>query len=188
MNSMYEASAALGKAQSIGGLIVSIIIGLVCFGIAFYLFTNLDKNLKTTKANILKSTCSTLRSNQSNQSNQSVSYLCSLDISYVVDNKEYKGSILTNSSTFYTSGGTIDVSYDMTNPNNVKQKQPSSILIGIILLIVGILCLFGGIFNYYLNSTSKAYAATSGINTVQQKLFGQSLLNPGYNQQSLFKF
>ena len=87
------------------------------FGIAFYLFTNLDKNLKTTKANILKSTCSTLRSNQS------VSYLCSLDISYVVDNKEYKGSILTNSSTFYTSGGTIDVSYDMTNPNNVKQKQ-----------------------------------------------------------------
>ena len=52
MNSMYEASAALGKAQSIGGLIVSIIIGLVCFGIAFYLFTNLDKNLKTTKVDL----------------------------------------------------------------------------------------------------------------------------------------
>ena len=165
--------ATLGKVQSIGTLVICSLLSILFFGISYYLFTHINKNLKSGLATVVKAQCSQIKNTPTSLSNR-----CTLDISYVVDNKEYKGSIITEGGTFYTNGNTVPISYDSQNPSNVTAKQPSSIITGIIFLFVGIFCLFIGIYSYFLTSSSNDYAVASGINSIQS-LFNQ---NRRYNQ------
>ena len=91
----------------------------------------------------------------------SVKFPCELDIKYVVDNKEYKETIKTKGSHYYTTGETIDILYDIKNPTNVNALYSSYGFnssnyktYGILLLIIGIIWLFGGysIFSHKKNN------------------------------------
>ena len=146
MNTFYDGAAKVGKAKSIAGMVIGIIAGVIFIGIAIYMLTHMNKNLQSGIANIVKATCNQVI-NKSNNT-YSMSYSCSLDISYVVNNKEYKGTIVTNGSNSYLTGGTVEISYDINNPLNVSEKKTSSILFGVIFIIVGILLSeFVGIFS-----------------------------------------
>ena len=177
MNTMFEGAVKVGKAKSIAGLVILSIISIIFIGIAFYLLTSVDKNIRSGVANIIKATCNQVINRISNSYSQS--YSCSLDISYIANNMEYKTMIVTNGPNSYLTGGTIPISYDIANPLNVTEKKTSPTLIGLIFLIVGVACLFGGMFNFYLNSVSKEYAAASGVNAIGSQLLGGPILgNP----------
>jgi hypothetical protein len=89
---------------------------------------------------------------------------CNTKITYVVNGKNYSGSI--TGATPYGKGITVNISYDPTNPLNVTDKQSPSWIIAGVLLAVGVCMIGGGYLNYNLTSTSKEYAAYQGAQTL----------------------
>ena len=159
-DSIYTGLSDVGKAKSAIGLIFGIIISIILIAVAIYLFTKNQKDIVNSTAKVTSSTCS--------QSGKSIS--CQLGIAYTVDKKDYTGSISTLTSTKYTTGMDVPISYNSKNPLDVTYKQVNDKTVAFILLGVAVLLLLITSVSYYMTSRSKAYAAFEGAEGIAKIL------------------
>lgn len=158
---LYDNSASLGVAESYIGLIVAIIVGIVLVIVAIYLFSVNQKNLVNSVAKITSAQCIPSTDNHGN-----VTYSCNMNISYVVNGKEYNGNITTDGSTPYATGENVDITYDSTDPSNVTAKEIRDSTLAWILLAAGVLIVGGAGVKYYLSTRYKMFAAAEGASSV----------------------
>lgn len=153
-SNMYEGMASIGKTKAIMTLVSLSIIGILMFICSWYLFTHPSKDVDGIAVADIDSIC-----NLVNKTNK-----CSTQITYTVNNKQFKGSIVNNIP--YSKGSTVNISYDPNNPANVVTRQTPSSMVAIGVSILGCCLIFGGYFNYRMTSNSNAYAAMEGAETL----------------------
>ena len=140
MESLYNRIDKVIYAKNTTGTIIRSLITIILIVVGVYLINYKNNDIQSGIATITKVNCGISRY-------LSIRYSCSLDITYIVNNKEYKGMILPRKRTIsYTPGETIPISYEINNPSNVSELQPGYLIYGIICLIFGILWLFGAVF------------------------------------------
>ncbi len=163
-SSIYEGSATLGKVQSYVGLFIFGSISIILVIVAIYLFSVNESNLIDSRGTILSATCNRVMGS----AGRNMSYSCDVQVRYNVGGKDYVTNIITNGSTPYYSGSTIDITYDSNNPNQATEKKLRDKTLAFILLGIAILLGGGAYANYYMTSHSKAYAATKGASAVMR--------------------
>ncbi len=152
---VYENSSSLGRVISLISLIVGIIIAIILFICAFSYQATPDK--PSTTATIITSSCTTVLNNNKTE------YSCVLNLKYIVNNKEYNNIITTQSNTYYNQNTTIDINYELDNPNKIYIKSLDNMTMSSISCVIGIVIIFGAAVNYYLTSNYKFYAAGQGV-------------------------
>ena len=149
---IYEDTSSLGRVIS---LIVGIIIAIILFICAFS-YQQTPDNPSTT-ATILSASCATIINNKNTE------YSCILNLKYTINNKEYTNYITTQSNIYYNQNATIDITYEIDNPNKINIKPLDNMTISLISCGVGIVIILGSAINYYLTYHYKFYAASQAV-------------------------
>ncbi len=173
---IYDAAASYGQATSLISMIVCIIIGCVFLFIGIYLLIKENRGMGHTKATVIDSLCDITSTNKSNKGViLNNTFTCNINISYMVDGKTYTSVIndtyTSDVSTYNIKPNTqIDVTYQLTDPTVVKIKQSNWLFI--MFIIIAVLLIPGGIFNYYFTKNNKSYAAMKGTESALGGLSG----------------
>ena len=85
---------------------------------------------------------------------------------HTVNGTQYSGKIVTNGSTSYVVGQTMEIQYDKTNPSSISTRSIRYIYYAFGLIALGILCTCSGSVNFYMAQKSKLYAAGTGAGTI----------------------
>jgi len=152
---VYENTSSLGRIISLISLIIGIIIAIVLFICAFTYQSTPDK--PSTTATILSASCATIINNNKTE------YSCILNLKYTINNKEYTNYITTQSNIYYNQNATIDITYEIDNPNKIYIKSLDNMTISLISCGIGIVIILGSVINYYLTHNYKFYAAGQGV-------------------------
>ncbi|ATZ80262.1 hypothetical protein BMW23_0204 [Bodo saltans virus] len=159
-NTIYNAAASAGKAQSNITAVIGTIIGIIMIGISIYLFTQNQNNLVDSTALVTSSSClPVITKNESH-------YNCSLGIKYQIGSEQYTGKIVTNDSTQYNINNIVGITYDSNDPKNVTNHQVRSKTIGIVLCSIGIIIVVFVWINFYYVHKYKSYAAQTGTDAI----------------------
>lgn len=159
-DAIYTGLSDVGKAKSTIGLIFGIIISIILIAIAIYLFTRNQKDIVNSTAKVTSSNCS----------KEGKSINCQLQITYTINKKVYTGSISTLTSTKYTTGMDVPISYNSKNPLDVTYRQVNDKTVAFILLGIAVLLLLITSVSYYMTSHSKAYAAFEGAEGIARAI------------------
>ena len=120
----YTGVAELGKFQAMLSLVIGIIIAVCLIIVAIFIFRQNQDHLIDVSAKIIDTECTpytkTIKKGKITETN--TSYKCVLTVNYIANNKEYNRTLITNSTTEYIKGDTIDITYDKTNPNQIQLK------------------------------------------------------------------
>jgi hypothetical protein len=154
---VYEDTSSLGRFMGLIGLIIAIIVAVILFICAIN-YKNTPDNPYTT-ATILSATCTNLIFENK------VEYSCILNLKYTVNGREYKNYITTQSNVYYQVNSSIDINYDLNNPNNITIKSFNNSTMSYISCGIGAIIIIGAAINYYLTSKYKFYAAGTGVAT-----------------------
>lgn len=160
---ILDALATYGKLKAYIGAIIVTIISIVMTFIGYKLIKD-SKVYVDVLGNIVKAVCNkiiTIIKKDSTQTTE-ISYDCSLNVNYNVNNNKFNKIINTKTAKLYSSGDNIDLSYEENNPTNVRIKQISEKTIGKILIGIAIIIALFAIINAYLVTKSKSYATISG--------------------------
>ena len=149
---LYSDSASPGVIESYIGLIIAVV-GIILVIVAIYLFSVNQSNLVDETAEVVSATCIPQTDPHGN-----ITYDCNLDITYIVNAKEYTGKIVANSSTSYQTGESVDITYDSQDPFHVTAKQSRDKTLAWILLGIGILIVGGASVKYYMSTRFKMFA------------------------------
>ncbi len=169
---LYEGAASFGKFKAVLSLIIGIIISVILIGAAIYFYTRDESHLIDTKGTIVTANCQEYTNEK-----KEISYNCTLDINYTVDDKMISGKISTISKIKYFPNTTIEITYDKSNPVDVSLKIFRSHHISYILICVAIIILISSGIYYYINSTYKIMAASDAassiLGTIAQPFMGK---------------
>lgn len=154
---MFNATAELGTVRSYITFIIFSLIGAVLIFVAIVLFFKDQSNLIDSVG--------TVREVINCIKGQKQSYECELSVRYIVNGVPYQNRIQTNGK-LYNSGSNVDITYDKTNPNDVKEKTMSYRTLSYILFAFAILMISLAYGSYYLASKSKIYSAALGVDSV----------------------
>ena len=127
---VYENTSSLGRIISLISLIIGIIVAIILFICAFTYQSTPDK--PSTTATILSSTCTTIINNNKTE------YSCILNLKYIINNKEYTNYISTQSNIYYNQNTTVDITYELDNPNKIYLKSLDNMTISIISCVKGL--------------------------------------------------
>jgi hypothetical protein len=152
---IYEDTSSLGRVISLISLIVGIIIAIILFICAFSFQKTPDKPFTT--ATIISSNCTSVVNNNKTE------YSCILNLKYTINNVEYINYITTQSNTYYNKNASIDITYELEDPNKIYIKSLDNTTISYISCGVGIVIILASAINYYLTSRYKFYAAGTGV-------------------------
>jgi hypothetical protein len=133
---------------------------MIGFGL-YYLFTHetYSKDTQGTVTNV--KSCKQQVTSNDNQTN--VNYLCTLTVSYTVNNKKYtNGNISTDGETIYKVGDTLTLQYDPNNPKDSRSKRMTRKQTGTALLIIGVIIMAISWFWVWVTQKYKAAAAFAG--------------------------
>jgi hypothetical protein len=158
MNELYSDTAKIGTIQSTVSFGVSIVLCVALVIVGVYLLFIKKQTYIETNGTILKAECHTESTTISNRT--TLSTLCSLTVTYTVDNKNYTNVVTVGEQ--YNKGDNIKLMYNPKNPNEVNAEGINVKYIGGGLLVVGIIVLLGSWYNYYMVTHFKAYAAAQG--------------------------
>jgi hypothetical protein len=95
--------------------------------------------------------------------NNKTEYSCILNLKYTINNVEYINYITTQSNTYYNKNASIDITYELEDPNKIYIKSLDNTTISYISCGVGIVIILASAINYYLTSRYKFYAAGTGV-------------------------
>jgi hypothetical protein len=163
IDSVYNTTSEIGKTTTTIQFYIALCLGLILACCGSY-FVSQKSTMVNGTATIASATCNQVTKVTNGKS--SISYSCTLSISYVVDGKTYTSNIVADNSTPYMVGTTIDISYDPKNPSNVTLRQMSGTMMGSISCCIGITIVCAASLNYYFASKSKAYAAYQGASSI----------------------
>jgi len=171
-STVYDETSSLGKTyatiQIFIGIFICIILCLCGLYNEFLPVTTAITNAKILKITNNNGLCDrniAASTNAENVKSESITYNCNLQVTYTVNNQTYTNNISLQNSTPYTVGQTIQLSYNLNDPNIITSPQPDNKTMGSISIIIGILILSSCAVNYYLATQSKLYAATEGVGT-----------------------
>jgi hypothetical protein len=153
-SNVYDGMATIGQTGAFIRMLSLCVIGILILICSIYIFTH-PSNYINGIATAGDSFC-----NPTGNTN-----ICTTKILYTVNGKNYNGTITSNIP--YEKGIQVNISYDPNNPTNVTAQQLQSWIMAFICLIIGLCLMSGGYLNYYLTSTSKAYAAMEGVVTLR---------------------
>jgi ATP-dependent Zn protease len=147
-----------------------VIIGIL---IGVYLITKKTKYNQTVDATITTVSCqpnvntTTTTKDGVATSRQKTTYTCIMDLTYNVNNKEYKTKQTTNGTENpYEINQTLHLYYDQSNPIDVAQVSDDSSVIGWIFVVVSFFILIGLLISWWLSRRYKLYAAAQGTGAV----------------------
>jgi len=170
---LYGDAAQLGQVWTtiqlfFGGFFV--ILGIL---IGVYLITKKTKYSQTVDATITTVSCqpnvntTTTTKDGVATSSQKTTYTCIMDLTYNVNNKEYKTKQTTNGTENpYAINQTLRLYYDPSNPIDVSQASDDSSAIGWIVVVVSLFILIGLLISWWLSRRYKLYAAAQGTGAV----------------------
>lgn len=150
---IYSGSAAIGNLRASITLIIGVIIAFCLSILGTSVMTSTSNRSSTTKAVVEDSTC--IQNNQTQ--------ICTTNVKYNVDNKEYKQQVNTH-DTKLNNNDTIDIQYDPTNPNDISYKE-SNMFMGSMFSFIGLIILCIVVLYYYVIRTYKPLAAIEGART-----------------------
>jgi len=147
-DSFLQTTAKVGSYIGYYHIIILIIVAicLLAFGIYELVHKNKLADYTQITALIQSSTCNaSYRKNTTN-------YLCSMVVSYTVNNVSYQTPLTINSTTLYNKNSSIQIYYDNTNPNNIVQKPAmSNKTVGYICIGISIILVIAAYILYRLN-------------------------------------
>lgn len=162
-NSTYRGLAEVGKIKWYMQNILSVFLGIILLVCGIYFATKkTDVNIVNSVAKVMKSNCSQI------VEGKTIMYACTLDISYDVNGKTYETNIAVKRNNLVKEGDTINVTYDKSNPTDVKESTLSTHLTGYILISVGLFILVSTFIYYYFTKDSYAYFASNAITSIVQ--------------------
>lgn len=171
----YDAAATFGRVVAFLKMLLGIIIGIVLTVIGVVLIRQKDTYVKTT-GKVREPKCQTLTEKDSKgRSTQRVE--CTSKIEYTVNSKNYSGSLILNYSV--AEGQTVDIQYNPENPNDIRQPQVKPKTVGIILIVIGLVIMFGTVIWFILALRYKVVAAGTGAATAVS--WTASALTPSSN-------
>ena len=170
LSTAYDGSAQLGVFEGTLKLVCGIIICLIFLIIGIVLFTKNQNNLVDSVATITDVHCVQQTTPIGTRQQGRPTNICNLEINYIVDGKNYSGTIIVSGYKSYNKGSNIDITYDSKNPLNVQTKVLRNrtfayISIGVGLCIGACVCV-----NYYMTTHFKMYAAAEGMGAVANAL------------------
>lgn len=138
-------------------LIIAVILAVVFTIISIYIFRKKKVYTQKVNATINTSVCNQVNS----ASNKSFQWSCNMNLTYSVNGTSYQKDIIKTSNTKYSSGSTIDLYYDSTNPQNSSTSKDSNTL-GYILLPIGLGLVFISYLSLYFTKKYRGFATISG--------------------------
>ncbi len=158
IQSVIDDTATLGKASASIGFIISIVIAVILIICAFSVGSKPQKPF--VKAYITSAKCDTNLRTINNRIE--TKYYCTLNLTYNVNNIEYLGEIMTESTTIYNPNTYIEIEYDELNPKIINIKGLENSTQSYISFGIAVAILIFSWFNFYLTSKSKTYATIQG--------------------------
>lgn len=142
-----------GTFSGVMKIICCVLFIIIFCGIGIYMFRLPDNNLET-NATITDAKCAQEVVNSGKGTR--VQTVCTLSVSYKVDEKDYTGIVTTNEVS-HQKGELIKIKYDKSNPVSISYKQISNKTISYILIGVGCLFVIGLIIHIVLLNMSDWY-------------------------------
>jgi hypothetical protein len=155
--SIYDGAASLGIFMAYMSAIIGSIIGVILLIVGIWLLASKQTYSKITSAIIKDADCKRVTEGKS------VINDCVLSIEYTIDSKKYEKKINTRDN-LYSIGSTIKIRYNPDVPTDTSTSVGRK-WIGIILLAIGLLILFGVWIHWYIVTTYKFAAAAQGVGT-----------------------
>lgn len=159
---VYSGAADIGRASSILQLGGAFVGALIFGGLGIFLITRKQYYSASVEARVTKANCSMHPIQGGQQFN------CSLTVEYEIGGKKYTGSLQYQGNHAVTSGQTISIEYNPKMPTQIRQKQPSTKLMGWIFFLIGVGILGSSILSYFVTKKYKPYAALEGTTEVAQ--------------------
>lgn len=154
---LYEGTSSLGRFWTGFGLIVAIILSVIGVVTGTYLILHNQKDLVDTTGIVTTANCTPI------YTKNGTNFSCVLGVKYIVNGKDYTGTITTTSQTPYFVGSTVTITYHTENPSDVRFHIIRNRTIGFIILgVCGVILLISW-FNYWLARKFKFYAAAEGV-------------------------
>ena len=170
---LYGDAAQLGQVWTTVRLFFGGFFVILAFLIGVYLIRKKTKYSQTVDATIKTVSCqpnvntTSTTKDGTTTSTQKTTYTCIMDLTYDVNNKEYKTKQTTNGTENpYEINQTLRLYYDPSNPNDVAQLSDESSTIGWIIVIVSLFILIGLLISWWLSRRYKLYAAAEGTGAV----------------------
>jgi hypothetical protein len=157
---IYDSSAELGTFTTMVKSIIAVVVALIFIAIGIYLYKLDQSDLVDGTATVTSSDCVANRDNRGN-----LKYSCNLGIKYVVDSKEYTGTIIKTGNMTNAVGTLVDITYNSKNPAEVKDSALRYKTIAYVMFGIAVVLLLGVGVNYYMTSRFKIYAAAEGAST-----------------------
>ena len=154
----YDGAAEYGTFMAFVGMITGGLISFILIGIGGYLLATKAKYSATVSGTVAKANCNIV------QNDKNTSYQCTLDVTYKVDGKDFKESIIANNK--YVDGQSVSLAYDPSNPRDVIIKGLSRKAVGGILVGIGAFIIGSSVFHYYITRRFKMAAAASGVSNI----------------------
>lgn len=165
----YDDLSSLGKIEATIGFIIACVICVILIIIAIYLiYSDNDNDYLHIDGKITNAQCdrNVYTTATKNGTQQSISYNCTLAVSYTIDNKTYTNNVTTNSNSQYATGLSIPLLVSKTNYNNISVAGWRRRTFGFIVSGISIVVFLCSFVSYYLTRKSKVYAAASGVGDI----------------------
>ena len=163
-----------GSFASIIQIVCSVISILCLCGFGIMLFRKKDTRVKT-NATVLHGQCNTYPIRSKNSTRMQTD--CMLDIEYKVGEEMLQAKITTTDK-MHSKGEIIEVSYEPTNPVDVKYNNISSKTVGKILIAIGACIVVLMVIHIILMNTSDWYKRLLCFNLIGSAFSGRA---PGMN-------
>jgi hypothetical protein len=165
---IFNSAADLGRFKAQAGLIIAIVISVILVIVAIYIGNQPQR--PSTTAFIEEANCTTfvvpVRNNSYNNNYNDFKNVCTLKVSYEVNNIKYINYITTRSDVHYAPKQNIEIEYDLKNPNNIFIKNLDNITQSQILVVVAILITGIAFVVNYITQKNKVFAAAQGASAV----------------------
>jgi ABC-type antimicrobial peptide transport system permease subunit len=164
---IYTGAAEYGKFTSLVGFIIGAVVGIILLVVGIILLRKHVETFQTVKGTVVDDKANKCDSRYDQNTKQNF-YTCDLLIEFTIDGKtSQKRFSITNQLSSLSTGQTVDLYYNASNPGGISPNHPVNLhIIGGVLIVVGILIAFGGWFMYYTAKKYKFVAAGEGAANV----------------------
>ena len=174
-DTVYEDASYLGTFQFLKNIIIGGIFSFIFLVLGLYFLFRKKNYTASTIATINKSSnqkvCNFYVKNTNNNSSQG-SYQCTLQISYVVNNKTYESVATIDSNINYDNVNTVKIFYNPNNPEDLSISGDPPKWLGVLFLVIALIIIAYCIFSYFIMRKSKLARAAAGVGLGYQLIKG----------------
>jgi len=160
--SIYNDSASFGRITSYISLYIGGFIAILLIALGIYLLVKKPAPSKLSAKGIISDVSCTLNTSKSPQQ-----YNCNMKITYTPQNqKPILVNLSTTGTTNYVNGQTVDVYYSLDDTQSVSLTSSNTLSprwIGAICIVIAVLLIAFGYYQYWITKNYKFAAAGTGV-------------------------